>query len=1126
MINGPQNLTEVNHQDGPGRHFDVLVFSDFRFPGGTSTGIAAAVRCLGRAGYSVGMIHVQSSVFPTERPFHPEIVDAVQTGHAHLIPNHEQPTRAGLALFLNPLVFRSPLNIPFRIHAEKAVLILSQPVANALGEPYYDLAAALDHCQRTANTEVVVAPMSVVCRANLLAHFPMAGNVFDQDWTDIIDVEGLAVDRRHFRSEIPVIGRHSRPGNEKWPRTAEEMLAAYPARDDVRVRILGVGPRVNELVGSPPSNWELFHFGDLDVHYFLSSIDFWVYFHDPAWVESFGRAIAEAMASGAVTLLPHHFEKSFSEGAIYCQPAEVMEIVNHLYSHPKEYQSWSRKARRVIERDYGEHRYLQRVEELIGPPGPTRLEGEAAADAPPDLDSKPGPIRMSLHRSPCTPRLDFEVVYLGDFCADNEDWPRVADEIALLRRHKINAGIMHLPLGAAGGNVNANLVAQVHAGAGIPVNPKRSVVDTRSVVLTASTLEQVLVERPVHHVFADQVVLLCDDLLGTEPWLQKLLQIQRQATELYGGSCLFSAVRPGTYRRLQAATHVLPIAPQWDGSTARLAGSRLRRRLREIAPHLPWCVGVLSDCGGTSSDDPASANADLRSLDDGWQIWWYGGSTGQPSLPQRNWVSIDRSEMTVERFLSKIDILAVLPTGNHGITSYSAVWKALQAGLPVILPESWREDFGPGPLYRHSTELVATLNKLAERRGFRQDVFAHNAAQIDRRNMLTSDSDLKIVETLAGRPPRNPARVKRLRPGRVLFMSSNGVGVGHLSRLLAIARRLPSTLEPVFLSLSQALPVVRQFGFHGEFLPYHLSTLSDYDDWNGWLEALLAQIFDAYAVSTVVFDGSMPYSGLCRAVSTRSDCRLVWVRRGMWRPDQDNTVHISRSRFADLIIEPDDIAADLDFGTAAEHRGEVVVVDPIRVLDPAELLTRKESCAKLSLNHRKRYALIQLGAGNNFSNVDVIDQVIATLREIGLVQPVIAEWLTAETPLDLWPEVPRLRCYPISRYFRAFDFTISAVGYNSFNEIISFGLPSVLVPNLNQMMDDQSARASFADSHDAAIHVDTSLRPMLREVIAAIHDDGIRKNLVRNCRKLARANGAREAASIIAEIAGICGDGR
>jgi len=395
--------------------------------------------------------------------------------------------------------------------------------------------------------------------------------------------------------------------------------------------------------------------------------------------------------------------------------------------------------------------------------------------------------------------------------------------------------------------------------------------------------------------------------------------------------------------------------------------------------------------------------------------------------------------------------------------------------------------------------------------------------QIEQRDASLSSALAGKLETLLGGAPPRRSRHRQRRPGRVLFMSSNGVGVGHLSRLLAIARRLPKGLESIFLSLSQALPVVRQFGFHGEFLPYHMSTLSDYEDWNAWLQLSLDQILEAYSVETVVFDGNMPYSGLCRAVSTRNACRLVWIRRGMWRADQDNRVHLSRAKYADLIVEPGDIASELDAGDAARYRHEAALVDPIRVLDPEELLSRRESCKELGLDRRRRYALVQLGAGNNFSNIDLIDRVVSTLREIGRVDPVIAEWLTAETPLDLWPDVPRLRCFPISRYYRAFDFTVSAVGYNSFNEIISFAVPAVLVPNLNSMMDDQSARAAFADSHGAAIHLDEDLRPMLREVIAAIHDPGIRRKLARGCQALARPNGAHEAARMVAAVAGHSG---
>ena len=60
---------------------------------------------------------------------------------------------------------------------------------------------------------------------------------------------------------------------------------------------------------------------------------------------------------------------------------------------------------------------------------------------------------------------------------------------------------------------------------------------------------------------------------------------------------------------------------------------------------------------------------------------------------------------------------------------------------------------------------------------------------------------------------------ERSRPGagRILFVSSNGTGLGHLTRSMAIARRL-ERLEPLFLTLSGAAPVVREQGFPVEYV--------------------------------------------------------------------------------------------------------------------------------------------------------------------------------------------------------------------------------------------------------------------------------------------------------------------
>jgi UDP:flavonoid glycosyltransferase YjiC (YdhE family) len=49
-------------------------------------------------------------------------------------------------------------------------------------------------------------------------------------------------------------------------------------------------------------------------------------------------------------------------------------------------------------------------------------------------------------------------------------------------------------------------------------------------------------------------------------------------------------------------------------------------------------------------------------------------------------------------------------------------------------------------------------------------------------------------------------------------------------------------------------------------------------------------------------------------------------------------------------------------------------------------------------------------------------------------------------------------------YFKAFDASIQAGGYNSFHEMRTFGLPTLFYPNMNTGMDDQLARCNIAQS--------------------------------------------------------------
>ena len=123
------------------------------------------------------------------------------------------------------------------------------------------------------------------------------------------------------------------------------------------------------------------------------------------------------------------------------------------------------------------------------------------------------------------------------------------------------------------------------------------------------------------------------------------------------------------------------------------------------------------------------------------------------------------------------------------------------------------------------------------------------------------------LKNLIGRP-RRAVRAASIARGKrhILFFTSNGVGIGHLTRMLAVARRCPTPLQPVFLTLSQAVRIVREQGFLVEYLPFHASLDCDIQLWNKSLREELNELIGFYDPPVLLFDGHVPYQGLVDAL--------------------------------------------------------------------------------------------------------------------------------------------------------------------------------------------------------------------------------------------------------------------
>lgn len=352
---------------------------------------------------------------------------------------------------------------------------------------------------------------------------------------------------------------------------------------------------------------------------------------------------------------------------------------------------------------------------------------------------------------------------------------------------------------------------------------------------------------------------------------------------------------------------------------------------------------------------------------------------------------------------------------------------------------------------------------------------------------------------------------------RVLFLTSNGAGLGHLTRSMAIARRLPHGVQPLFLTLSQALPVVVEQGFHAEYVASAGYAGLDTSRWNKVYGGRVRQMLALYDPAVVVFDGTFPYGGLRDVMEEQRVRSYVWSRRAMWRPSGDDRA-LRLSRLFDLIIEPGEFAAEADRGQTVGRRHETAQVGPITLLDPEDLLDRRAAEAELDLAEGRTNVLVQLGAGNINDIHSEVGMLVDRLRHWSDTQIVVAESKIAGAALDLPPDIHRARTYPLSRLLRAFDFTVTATGYNTFHEAVAFGLPALFVPNEQTAVDDQVARADYAAQIGAGVTWRPQTPEQLDAALARLADPAERQRMSDTMQARATTNGAAAAAHLITEL--------
>ena len=358
---------------------DILFVADVRFEGGTSTALAVEIRAAARAGLRTGLLAIKGPLLGLPFPMHPDLRRLIDEGLTERI-DPDMRLHARLTLIHHPTIVENRPTRALSATTDRLLIVLHHPMYDGNNRRQYDLERVVAHACDAFGCDVHLAPVSPVVRNSLPRLLPSYAHMLEEDWGNLIDLDDWPVKPAHARAYPVVIGRHSRPDALKWP-TAEDALLAYPADGSrYRVRALGADTFLTEKYGTLPPNWELIPFAWDGIPDFLGTLDFYVYFHDPAWSEAFGRTILEALATGLVVILPPHFEVLFGRAAVYGEPADVERIIDGFVSDPALYQSQAGQARRFVENNHDAAIYGDRVARIMAG-GPDAARRQRAASS-------------------------------------------------------------------------------------------------------------------------------------------------------------------------------------------------------------------------------------------------------------------------------------------------------------------------------------------------------------------------------------------------------------------------------------------------------------------------------------------------------------------------------------------------------------------------------------------------------------------------------------------------------------------------------------------------------------------------------------------------------------------------
>ncbi|MEU3016319.1 glycosyltransferase family 1 protein [Nocardiopsis sp. NPDC007018] len=372
----PSLLTARIRAPRTARHFDVVLMSDFRLPGGSTGSNLQEIAAQRGAGLTTGLVHHPVLRADQSRGVNPRVLAAVDNDRVRFVAPDERVT-CDLLVVRFPLIGQHPMDVLPSVEAARSVVVLNQTPDRRYGtaedrglrraerNEAWNVARCVEGFTAMLGEHSWYPISPRVREAMLLHHAPeMAGvPLADEDWANIIDLDAWRRGGRRNPDGRVLLGRHSRDDRDKWPEDPAVLAAAHPALPGWETHVLGGTRYAERALGQEglPEHWTSHPFDSMDVREFLHGLDVYVYFTGRGHLEPFGRSPLEAVAVGLPTLLPPSFAPVFGDAAVYTEPEGVRAEVEALMGDEERYAHQVRIGHEVLRDRFSHQTHLRRL---------------------------------------------------------------------------------------------------------------------------------------------------------------------------------------------------------------------------------------------------------------------------------------------------------------------------------------------------------------------------------------------------------------------------------------------------------------------------------------------------------------------------------------------------------------------------------------------------------------------------------------------------------------------------------------------------------------------------------------------------------------------------------------------